>query len=109
MLDMLPPDTALRQELHNELHARPTGRIRLPALVLQVAVLNQGISRERELEHLRRLSGQGELQLDQLAGTFLRLRLSGGTSSGKGTPSSPVTPWCNPCPKLGQTGGSWVD
>lgn len=79
VLDMLPPDTALRQELHNELHARPTGRIRLPALVLQVAVLNQGISRERELEHLRRLSGQGELQLDQLAGTFLRLRLSGGT------------------------------
>lgn len=79
MVDMLPPDTALRQELHNELHARPTGRIRLPALVLQIAVLNEGISRERELEHLRRLSGQGELHLDQLAGTFLRLRLSGGT------------------------------
>jgi len=76
---MLPPDDALRQELHNELHARPTVRIQLPALVVQVAVLNEGVSREQELEHLRRLSGQGELHLDQLAGTFLRLRLAGGT------------------------------
>lgn len=78
-MSMLPPDDPLRLELHNELHARPTGRIRLPALVVMVAVLNEGVSRAQELEHLRRLSGQGELNLDQLAGTFLRLRLVGGT------------------------------
>lgn len=78
-MSMLPPDDSLRLELHNELHARPTGRIRLPALVVMVAVLNEGVSRDQELEHLRRLSGQGELNLDQLAGTFLRLRLTGGT------------------------------
>lgn len=78
-MSMLPPDDLLRLELHNELHARPTGRIRLPALVVMVAVLNEGVSRAQELEHLRRLSGQGELKLDQLAGTFLRLRLAGGT------------------------------
>ena len=32
----LPPDDALRRLLHDEVHARPTARIRLPALVLQV-------------------------------------------------------------------------
>lgn len=76
---LLPPDDALRAQLHNELHARPTPRIRLPALVVQVAVRHEGVSREAELEHLRRLSGLGELELDQLAGTYLLLRLSGGS------------------------------
>ncbi|GIW26099.1 DUF3422 family protein [Meiothermus sp.] len=76
---VLPPDDPLRLQLHNELHARPTPRIRLPALVLQVAVRHEGVSREAELEHLRRLSGLGELELDQLAGTYLRLRLPGGS------------------------------
>lgn len=75
---VLPPDDPLRVQLHNELHARPTPRIRLPALVLQVAVRHEGVSREDELEHLRRLAGLGELELDQLAGTYLRLRLAGG-------------------------------
>lgn len=76
---VLPPDDPLRVQLHNELHARPTPRIRLPALVLQVAVRHEGVSREDELEHLRRLAGLGELELDQLAGTYLRLRLAGGS------------------------------
>ncbi|GEM82008.1 DUF3422 family protein [Meiothermus hypogaeus] len=76
---ILPPDDPLRMQLHNELHARPTPRIRLPALVVQVAVRHEGVSREVELEHLRRLAGLGELELDQLAGTYLRLRLAGGT------------------------------
>ncbi len=76
---ILPPDDPLRVQLHNELHARPTPRIRLPALVVQVAVRHEGVSREEELEHLRRLAGLGELELDQLAGTYLRLRLSGGS------------------------------
>jgi uncharacterized membrane-anchored protein len=78
-IGVLPPDDPLRLELHNELHARPTPRIRLPALVVQVAVRHEGVSREVELEHLRRLVGQGELELDQLYGTYLRLRLSGGS------------------------------
>ncbi|MER3556906.1 MAG: DUF3422 domain-containing protein, partial [Thermus sp.] len=45
MACLLPPDDPLRAELHNELHARPTGQIRLPALAVMVAVLNEGVSR----------------------------------------------------------------
>jgi uncharacterized membrane-anchored protein len=71
---LLPPDDPYRHVLHNEVHARPTARIRLPALVVYVAVLNDGISRERECEHLRRLPGQAALTTDLLAGNFLRLR-----------------------------------
>ncbi len=78
-VSLLPPDDPLRVQLHNELHARPTPRIRLPAWVVHLAVRHQGISREDELEHLRRLSPIGELELDQLAGTYLRLRLPGGS------------------------------
>ncbi len=77
-VSLLPPDDPLRVQLHNELHARPTPRIRLPAWVVHLAVRHQGISREDELEHLRRLSPIGEFELDQLAGTYLRLRLPGG-------------------------------
>lgn len=75
----LPPDAADRRALHDEVHARPTARIRLPALVLQVAVLNEGVPIERELEHLRQLPGQRLLLGEQLASHFLRLRLPGGT------------------------------
>jgi uncharacterized membrane-anchored protein len=76
----LPDDAAERRALHDEVHARPTARIRLPALVLQVAVLNDGVPVERELEHLQRLPGQRELLNEQLArNNFLRLRLPGGT------------------------------
>jgi uncharacterized membrane-anchored protein len=75
----LPPDDALREVLHNEVHARPSARIRLPALVVYVAVLNAGIGRDAECAHLRRLPGQGGLPLDALAGNFLRLRLGGCT------------------------------
>ena len=41
----LPADHEQRSLLHNELHARPTARIRIPALVVYVAVLNEGVSR----------------------------------------------------------------
>lgn len=76
----LPPEDRERRELHNELHARPMmERIRLPALAVHLAVLNEGISRQQELEHLRLLAGQGEIDLDQLASTFLHLALPGGT------------------------------
>lgn len=71
---VLPADDALRAELHNEVHARPSARIRLPALVVFVAVLNDGVSREQECEHLRRLPGQEALSPEQMQGNFLRLR-----------------------------------
>ncbi|MGE0099903.1 MAG: DUF3422 family protein [Hydrogenophaga sp.] len=74
-LRVLPPNDALREELHNEVHARPSARIRLPALVVFVAVLNEGVSREQECEHLRRLPGQQGLTPEQMRGNFLRLRL----------------------------------
>ena len=75
----LPADAELRSTLHNEVHARPQARIRMPALVLYVAVLNEGVSREQECAHLRQLPGQQGLELEQLQGNFLRLRLDGYT------------------------------
>jgi uncharacterized membrane-anchored protein len=75
----LPPDDALRIELHNEVHARPPARIRLPALVVLVAVFNEGVTRAQECEHLRRLPEQDGLVPADLQGNFLRLRLPGCT------------------------------
>ena len=75
----LPADDSHRAALHNEVHARPPARIRLPALVVYVAVLNEGISRQQEGEHLRRLPGQQALSIEQLDNNFLRLRLDGYT------------------------------
>jgi uncharacterized membrane-anchored protein len=76
---MLPPDDVHRSVLHNEIHARPTARIRLPALVVYVAVLNDGVSREQECAHLRQLPGQAALMTEQLSANFLRLRCEGYT------------------------------
>ena len=73
----LPPDDPLRRTLHDEVHARPPARIRMPALVVYVAVLNDGITREAECRHLRRLPGQHALPLEAMQGNFLRLRLDG--------------------------------
>jgi len=78
-LNLLPPNDPLRTALHNEVHARPSARVRLPALITYVAVLNVGISRELECEHLRRLPGQASLALESLQDNFLRLRLNGFT------------------------------
>lgn len=75
---VLPPDDERRRVLHEEIHARPPARIRLPALVVYVAVLNDGVSRAEELEHLRRLPGQQGLGPDDLERNFLRLRFGGG-------------------------------
>lgn len=76
---LLPADDAQRAMLHNEVHARPSARIRLPALVVYVAVLNEGVTREQECEHLRRLPGQQALAVEQLQSNFLRLRFEGYT------------------------------
>jgi uncharacterized membrane-anchored protein len=75
-LRALPPDDAERHALHNEVHARPPARIRLPALVIYVAVLNEGIDRAAECAHLRKLPGQQALQPEALASNFLRLRFA---------------------------------
>lgn len=74
---LLPPDDAQRAVLHNELHARPSARVRLPALIVYVAVLNAGVTREQECEHLRRLPGQQDLPQDSLNGNFLSLHCEG--------------------------------
>ncbi|WP_101048540.1 DUF3422 family protein [Macromonas nakdongensis] len=76
---VLPPDDAWRATLHNEVHARPSARIHLPALVVFLAVYNDGVDREQECEHLRRLPGQAGLCPEDLSGNFLRLRLPGCT------------------------------
>lgn len=78
-VSLLPPDDALRTTLHNEVHARPSARVRLPALIVYVAVLNAGITREQEWAHLRGLPGQQDLPLKSLRDSFLRLRFAGYT------------------------------
>ena len=75
----LPPDDRERATLHNEVHARPAARIRLPALIVYVAVLNEGVTREQEWQHLRLLPGQSALAQDTLQNNFLRLRFAGFT------------------------------
>ena len=74
---ILPPDDPLRALLHNEVHARPPSRIRLPALVVYVAVLNEGVTREAECLHLQRLPGQSALRIEDVQSNFLQLRLAG--------------------------------
>lgn len=82
----LPADASERQALHEELHARPPARIRLPALVVYVAVLNQGVSREQEWAHLCQLPGQQALSPSALNANFLRLRL-------RPQPGGPTLKW----------------
>lgn len=72
---LLPSNDPQRVLLHNEVHARPSQRIQLPALVIYVAVINAGITREQECEHLRRLPGQQALMPEQLQNNFLQLYL----------------------------------
>lgn len=79
LADWLPDNDPQRVLLHNEVHARPSQRIRLPALVIYVVVINAGITREQECDHLRHLPGQQTLMLEQLQNNFLRLRLPGYT------------------------------
>jgi uncharacterized membrane-anchored protein len=76
---LLPVDDPQRRALHDEVHARPSARIHLPALVVYVVVLNEGVTREQECAHLRRLPRQHALTLADLEGNFLRLRLGGHT------------------------------
>ncbi len=70
-----PVDHDLRMPLQAEIHARPSPRIRMPALVVCIAVDNTGVDPQQELECLRRLPGAQDLRLDQLDSNFLRLRI----------------------------------
>ncbi len=73
--NLLPGNDPQRELLHNEVHARPSQRIQLPALVINVVVINAGITHEQECEHLRRLPGQQALMPEQLQNNFLQLYL----------------------------------
>lgn len=70
----LPRNHAHRHELHNELHARPSARIRVPALVTYVAVLNEHLPVDDEWRLLQTLPGHQGLAREALNGSFLRLR-----------------------------------
>ena len=50
----LPVDDPHRLRLHGEAHARPSAHIRMPALVLYVAVRHDGVERAAQWQHLRR-------------------------------------------------------
>lgn len=77
--NLLPPDDPQRVLLHNEVHARPSQRIHLPALVVYVAVTNNNVTLEQEREHLCLLPGQEAIMTEDLQHNFLRLRLQGYT------------------------------
>lgn len=79
LANWLPDNDPQRVMLHNEVHARLSQRIQLPALIVYVVVINEGVTREQECQHLRRLPGQQVLMLEQLQNNFLRLRLQGYT------------------------------
>ena len=103
---LLPPNDAQRFMLHNEVHARPSARIRLPALVIYVAVMNEGVTREQECEHLRRLPGQRDLASEQLQGNFLRLRLDGYTVKWERHTEFTRYSFVQPLPEHAQLGAS---
>ena len=56
MTRYLPPDDVQRVVLHDEIHTRPSATFKLPALIVYVAVLNQGLDHAAEWAHLQALS-----------------------------------------------------
>ncbi len=74
----LPDDDAERRLIHDEVHARASARITLPAYVLYVAVLNRQVSLDNELAHLQRLFSQDELSTFATHANFCRLDLKDG-------------------------------
>ena len=118
---LLPADDPQRRTLHNEVHARPSARVRLPALITYVAVLNAGTDREQEGAHLRRLPGHGQLSAQQMQGNFLRLRCEGYTVKWERhteftrysivQPLPPHATWGTTLPELSShvaTGAEWL-
>lgn len=78
-MTFLPNEDPQRVQLHNEIHARPSQRIRLPALVVRIAVLSKAVTLEQEHRHLCALPGQEGLEITHMHNHFLRLRLQGCT------------------------------
>jgi uncharacterized membrane-anchored protein len=70
----LPSDDPNRFLIHNEVHARPSATISLPAMVIYLAVLNDKISRNDEYMHLCLLPGQQSLSVEVIKSNFLRLQ-----------------------------------
>lgn len=75
----LPPEHPDRHLLHDEIHARPVGQAPHPVVVFCLAVLNEGVSREAELEHLAKLNAGADAgQTEGTRGSFARVRLASG-------------------------------
>lgn len=75
-IQQLPADDPNRFLIHNEVHARPSARFSLPAMVIYLAVLNHKVSRNDEYAHLCRLPNQQDLPVDMMKGNFLRLQFA---------------------------------
>lgn len=71
--NLLPLNCPSRIELHAEIHARPHARIRIPALVTNVSVLNANVRLEDELMVLCQLPGQSNLSMSDMRQSFMRL------------------------------------
>jgi uncharacterized membrane-anchored protein len=71
----LPADAPARRQLHDEVHARPVPRIRVPALVTHLAVLNHGVSAEDERAHLCDLIEGCDRAFDRSDPMFLQVSL----------------------------------
>lgn len=71
----LPIDYPQRLALHDEIHARPVARIRIPALVTHIAVLNGGVPIESEHAHLQALIESFGARFVLSEPGFLRQRL----------------------------------
>lgn len=75
----LPTDAAQRVALHDEVHARPVPAIAIPALVTQIAVLNEELDAADEAAHVRRLADRLGVRVERLDSTFVHLQLPGFT------------------------------
>jgi uncharacterized membrane-anchored protein len=95
---LLPADDAQRRVLHDEVHARPSSTITLPALVVSVALLNEDTQRDQELEHLRRLPGQSGLSAADLQGNYCVLVLPQGKLSWERHTEFTRYVWCQALP-----------
>lgn len=71
----LPSDEPNRHLIHDEVHARPSAVIRLPAMVVYLAVLNENVSRNDEYLHLCKLPSQKNFSQEVMNGNFFRLEL----------------------------------
>jgi uncharacterized membrane-anchored protein len=74
-IQRLPSDDPNRFLIHNEVHARPSTTIGLPAMVIYLAVLNEKVSRNDEYIHLCLLPNQQSLSVELINGNFLWLQL----------------------------------